>query len=180
MRNLFLITAAMVLLGGGTSVAQVAPSPGVTAPMRAPVSGSPLTPSPRAVGSPLGSIQLNLGSQISASGLGTITTCPAAGIANAAPNFPVDATDPTGAGASQFGTPALACGAALPPSSAGIVTGATFSDGAIPLAATEAGGPGMSPLIAVPPASLSASSCSSGLTMPETSGLPTPPDSAGC
>ena len=54
----------------------------------------------------------------------------------------------------------------------------TFSDGAIPLDATEAGGTGMSPLFAVPPPAPSTASCGNGLTTPDTPGLPTPSDAA--
>ena len=177
MRYLYLTTLALVLLGSATSFAQVASSFGNTTTTTVPVATS--TSSVPTPGTPLGAIQLNLGTPISASGLGSISTCPATGITSTASNFPVDATDPTGAGASQFGTSAMSCGTPSPPSGPGIVTGSAFSDGAIPLGATEAGGSGMSPLVAVPPPAVSAASCSGGLTMLEAPSLPTPYDSAG-
>jgi hypothetical protein len=53
--------------------------------------------------------------------------------------------------------------------------GTAFSDAAIPLEATEAGGTaGLSPLISVPPPAISSSGCTGVSTMPAPSGLTAP------
>jgi hypothetical protein len=54
-----------------------------------------------------------------------------------------------------------------------MITGSAFGDGALPLDATEAGGAGLSPMIAVPEPATSATSCNGGSTMMEGPSLPT-------
>src|SRR5208282_1296389 len=79
------------------------------------------------------------------------------------------------AGTCSPSTPAFAPGFsnAAPPPSPGTITGSAFSDGAIPLDATEAGGAGLSPMIAVPDAATSGTSCNGGSTIIESPSLPT-------
>ena len=78
-------------------------------------------------------------------------------------------------------TPTIAPGFsnAAPPPSPGTITGSAFSDGALPLDVTEAGGAGLSPIIAVPDPATSATSCNGGSTMMATPSLPTLFDNAG-
>jgi hypothetical protein len=66
-------------------------------------------------------------------------------------------------GAPGFGTSAMSgnCNPSSPASSPGIISGPEFDDGAVPLSATEAGGLGQSPVIAVPPPSTTAPLCGS-------------------
>jgi hypothetical protein len=185
MRLLFL-TAAIFSLGYGTSLAQIAAVPNTTMPpssTQAPTFGGLVNPSrpASAAGSMLGAIQFNLGGPIGGSTPGTIQICPPTVTAGTMTNFPVDATDVTTNGAPGFGTSAMSgsCNASSPASSPGIVSVPEFSDGAVPLSATEASGLGQSPLVAVPPPAPSAASCSSGLTMSEAPSLPMPYDSVG-
>jgi hypothetical protein len=191
MRLLFLTAAAIFSLGCGTGLAQIATVPSITTPPNSTTPPSStqaptfagLANLPRPAGTPggtLGAIQLNLGSPIGGSP-GAIQICPTTGTAGASANFPVDATDATTNGAPGFGTSAVSgsCNAGSPASSPGIITGPEFSDGAVPLSATEAGGSGLSPLIAVPVSATPSASCASNLSTIETPGLPTPFDSAG-
>ena len=84
-------------------------------------------------------------------------------------NFPVDATDVTTNAAAGFGTSEMSgtCNPGSPASRPEILTGSEFSDGAVPLIATEAGGLGLSPLIAVPGLP---TSCASSSGMSESTG----------
>jgi hypothetical protein len=185
MRLLFLTAAAIFSLGSGPSLAQIAAVPNTTLPPSSTqvptfTGLANLSRPAGVVGSTLGAIQLNLGGPIGGSP-GAIQICPTTGTAGASANFPVDATDATTNGAPGFGTSAVSgtCNAGSPASSPGIITGPEFSDGAVPLSATEAGGSGLSPLIAVPVSATPSASCASNLSTAETPGLPTPFDSAG-
>jgi hypothetical protein len=155
------------------------------------------TPSVGAVGGGLGAIQPNLGSLIPPPGgaLGSITTCPMTGMANPTTDTSVGGLPGTTTGTSAiapFGTSGLAgtCSPSTPtiapgfsnpapPPSPGTITGSAFSDGALPLDVTEAGGAGLSPIIAVPDPATSATSCNGGSTMMATPSLPTLFDNAG-
>ena len=182
MQRVFPAAAALILFAGGPTFAQ---SPttrstalmGVTNPtIRSTAPGGLTNPMPSvgAVGGGLGAIQPNLGSLIPAPGgaLGSITTCPMTGMANPTTDTSVGGLPGTTTGTSAiapFGTSALAgtCSPstptiaagfsnAVPLPSPGTITGSAFSDGALPLDVTEAGGAGLSPLIAVPdPATVS-------------------------
>jgi hypothetical protein len=159
LRLLLVTTMAMLTLGSGVVSAQVAATPGVTAPPTStqPSAGtsprpSVLTPAVGSPGSALGTIYQNLGIPLSVGGnvgLGTVSTC-TANIANSNASLPVDVTDPTATGAFSASEATAACGTAPPPSSPGPIGGAAFSSSAVPLADTEAGGLGLSPLVAVP------------------------------
>jgi hypothetical protein len=85
------------------------------------------------------------------------------------------------AGTCSPSTPTIAPGFSnpAPPPSPGTITGSAFSDGALPLDVTEAGGAGLSPMIAVPDPATSATSCNGGSTMMATPSLPTLFDNAG-
>ena len=61
---------------------------------------------------------------------------------------------------------------AAPPPSPGMITGPAFVSGALPLDATEAGGAGLSPMIAVPDPAISATSCNGGSMMMASPSLP--------
>jgi hypothetical protein len=207
MQRVFPVAAALVLFACGTTFAQ-APTTRSTAPMgltnptiRSMAPGGLTNPMPSvgAVGGGLGAIQPNLGSLIPAPGgaLGSITTCPMTGMANSTTDSSVDvgglpgtttgtsAIAPFGtsalAGTCSPSTPTIAPGFsnAVPLPSPGTITGSAFSDGALPLDVTEAGGAGLSPLIAVPDPATSATSCNGGSTMLVTPGLPTLFDNAG-
>jgi hypothetical protein len=65
-------------------------------------------------------------------------------------NLPVDVTDPTATATFSASEATSACGATPPPSSPGPIPGAAFSSSTVPLEDTEAGGLGLSPLVAVP------------------------------
>jgi glucose/arabinose dehydrogenase len=106
MRSLVLITAAMVLFGGSSTLAQQvrttstrnAPASGITSPTTPTTSSVPGTiPTPGA--SPLGAIQFMPGTAATISGaaMGTVMPCPTTGIAAAAPSTTVSASsaDPT-------------------------------------------------------------------------------------
>src|SRR5271167_3320464 len=177
MRRLFLTAAAIVSLGCGTCLAQVAAVPIATATpssTQAPTYPGQANslPAPGAVANTLGTILLNLGSPIAGSSLGGIQICPASGMVGPTANFPVDATDATTNAPAGFGTSAMSgsCNAGSPASSPGVVSGSEFDDGSVPLGATEAGGSGLSPLIAVPASAAPSTACPSS---------PTPYDSAG-
>jgi len=186
MRRLFLTAAAIFSLGCGTGLAQIAPTPNVTTPPSSTL--APATPpsstqapafpgtansprAPGAAGSALGAIPLNLASPLGGSSTGTIQICPEAETAGATANFPVDQTDMTSNPAPGFGTLAMSgsCSPGSPASSPGIITQSEFSNGAEPLSATEAGGSGLSPLVAVPYSPVPSASC----------GLPAAFDSMG-
>jgi hypothetical protein len=62
------------------------------------------------------------------------------------------------------------CNAGSPAPSPGVISGAEFVDGSVPLSATESGGLGLSPLIAGPILIAPSAACPSS---------PTPFDSAG-
>jgi len=193
MKRSFPVAAAAGLIACGTTFAQ-APTTRSAVPMALTV---PM-PSVGAVGSGLGVIQPNLGSMIPAAGgaLGSITTCPVTGIAaNSTTDSSVgglpgsmnatSALAPFGtsalAGTCSPSTPAIAPGFsnAAPLSSPGTITASAFGDGALPLDVTEAGGPGMSPMIDVPDPATSAMSCNGGSTMIQTPSLPSLFDNAG-
>ena len=163
MRLLFLTAAAVLSLSCGPSLAQIATVPNTTAPpssttppgsTEAPTFAGPANlPLPAGIpGGTLGAIQFNLGSPIVGSPPGAIQLCPVTGAEGTMANFPVDATDVTTNAAAGFGTSEMSgtCNPGSPASGPGILTGSEFSDGAVPLIATEAGGLGLSPLIAVP------------------------------
>ena len=202
MQRVFPVAAALVLFANGTTFAQ---SPttrstalmGLTNPtIRSTAPGGLTNPMP-SVGGGLGAIQPNVGSLIPAPGgaLGSITTCPMTGMANSTTDTSVGGLPGTTTGTSAiapFGTSALAgtCSPstptiapgfsnAAPPPSPGTITGSAFSDGALPLDVTEAGGAGLSPIIAVPDPATSATSCNGGSTMMATPSLPTLIDNAG-
>jgi len=156
---LLLTTMAMLTLGSGMASAQTAATPGVTA---LPASTQPpggisprpsvLTPSVGSPGSALGTIYQNLGIPLSVGGivgLGTISTC-TADIASPSASMPVDVTDPTATGTFSVSETTAGCGIVPPASSPGPIGGAAFSSSTVPLADTEAGSSGLSPLIAVP------------------------------
>jgi hypothetical protein len=175
MRNLFLIAAAVILLGSGSCFAQVASNSSVIATSPSGVA-NPLPPV-GSTASPLGTIRLNPGALMptSPTALGSITACPTTGIASLPPT-----ADLGGSAGSPFGTSAISgtCGAPFSPTSPAAPTGSAFSDGAIPLEATEAGGSGLSPLVAVPPPASSAPACSD-LTIGQAPNLPSAYDSTG-
>jgi hypothetical protein len=192
MKRVFPVAAAAVLFACGTTFAQ-APTTRSTAPMGLTIP----TPSVGGVGSGLGVIQPNLGSLIPAVGgaLGSITTCPVTGMANSTTDSSLGGLPGTMTGTSAiapFGTSALAgtCSPstpaiapgfsnAAPLPSPGTITAPAFGDGALPLDVTEAGGAGLSPMIAVPDPATSAMSCNGGLTMLQTANLPSLFDNAG-
>src|SRR5580704_6637040 len=154
MRLLLLTAVAIVSLGCGTCLAQVAAMPNVTMPP-----SSTLAPAfPGVANSPHAT--------------GSIQICPEAAMTGSTANFPVDGTDATTNAPAGFGTSAMSgnCNAASPASSPGIVSGPEFVDGSVPLSATEGGGSGLSPLIAVPISPAPSAACPSS---------PTPFDSAG-
>jgi hypothetical protein len=207
MQRVFPVAAALVLFACGTTFAQSPTTRstalmGVTNPtIRSTAPGGLTNPMPSvgAVGGGLGAIQPNLGSLIPAPGgaLGSITTCPMTGMANSTTDSSVDvggllgtttgmsAIAPFGtsalAGTCSPSTPTIAPGFsnAAPLPSPGTITGSAFSDGALPLDVTEAGGAGLSPMIAVPDPATSATSCNGGSTMMSTPSLPTLFDNAG-
>ena len=203
MQRTFALAAALVLFANGTTFAQ---SPttrsmalmGLTNPTiqsTAPGGATNPMPSVGPIGGGLGAIQPNLGSLIPSPGgaLGSITTCPMTGIANSsvgvggllATTTATSAIAPFGtsalAGTCSPSTPTIAAGFsnAVPLPSPGTITGSAFSDGALPLDVTEAGGAGLSPMIAVPDPATSATSCNGGSTMMVTPSLPTLFDNAG-
>jgi len=203
MQRTFALAAALVLFANGTTFAQ---SPttrpmalmGLTNPTIQSTAPGGLTnpmPSVGAVGGGLGAIQPNLGSLIPSPGgaLGSITTCPMTGMANSSVDVgglpgattATSAIAPFGtsalAGTCSPSTPTIAPGFsnAAPLPSPGTITGSAFSDGALPLDVTEAGGAGLSPMIAVPDPATSATSCNGGSTMMVTPSLPTLFDNAG-
>jgi hypothetical protein len=148
MRRLLLITAAMVLFGCSTSLAQVSGAPAPMPQVSPPPAGSP--------GAALGAIQPSVTSPVPNSGVGTISQCAENGTANGAgtaADFPVDGTDATSSASPGFDASEAVtnCGAAsLPPPTPGLVSPPDFANGAVPLGTTEAGGSGLSPLIAGP------------------------------
>jgi hypothetical protein len=172
MRRLLLITAATVLFGCSTSLAQVAGSYGAPAPqVMTPPVGSP--------GTALGAIHPNLASPLANNSAGSISQCTVSG-AGTASNFAVDTTDVTASATPGFNASeaSAGCGAASsPPATPGLVSGSDFSDGAVPLGSTEAGGSGLSPLIAGPFPQPPTTTCSGDTT---TSELTSDPLSSGC
>jgi hypothetical protein len=206
MKRLFPAAVALALFACGTAVAQVAFVPVPGAPTTRSMAPLGLTSPIPSAGGGLGAIRPNLGSLIPATGgaLGSITTCPMTGMASSTADASMNVSGllgtTTGTSAiAPFGTSALAgtCSPsapaiapgfsnAAPPPSPGTVTGPAFSDGALPLDATEAVGAGLSPMIAVPDPATSATSCNGGSTMiegpslpPETPSLPTLSNNAG-
>jgi hypothetical protein len=192
MQRLFPTAVALVLFACSTAVAQVAfvPVPGApTTRSTAPMGLTNPMPSVGAVGGALGAIRPNLGGLTPTIGgtLGSITTCPMTGMGGSTTDSSMDFSGLPGTSAiAPFGTSALAStcspltpaiapgfsNAAAPPSP-GMITGSAFGDGALPLDATEAGGAGLSPMIAVPEPATSATSCNGGSTMMEGPSLPT-------
>jgi hypothetical protein len=168
MRRLLLITAAMVLFGCSTGLAQVGGAPAPMPQVSPPPAGSP--------GAALGAIQPSVASPVPNSGVGTISQCAANGTENGAgtaADFPVDATDATSSASPGFNASEAStnCGAALPPPTPGLITQPDFANGAAPLGTTEAGGSGLSPLIAGPFPQPPATTCS-GTTTSELTGTP--------
>lgn len=187
MRRLFLTAAAIVSLGCGTCLAQVAAVPNATAmpsSTQAPTFPGQANslPPPGAAANTLGTIQLNLGSPIVGSGLGAIQICPAGEMAGSTANFPVDATDATTNAPAGFGTSAMSgsCNAGSPASSPGVISGSEFDDGSVPLSATEAGGSGLSPLIAVPASATPSAACPSSPTPYDSTGAMGTPSESAC
>jgi len=194
MQRFFPTAAALILFACGTAFAQVASVPGAPTIRSTALIGltNPMPPV-GAVGGGLGAIRPNLGSLIPANGgaLGSITICPMTGMASSttASSMDVSGLPATTTGISAiapFGTSALAgsCSPSTPgiapgfsnaaqPPNPETITGSAFSDGALPLDATEAGGAGLSPMIAVPDPGTSATSCNGGSTMIESPSLPT-------
>jgi hypothetical protein len=205
MRRLFLITTVVMLVGGGTSFAQV----GLTSSPAAPPAGAPVgapagvtvsAPPAGSPGSALGAIRLNLAAPIAGIGVGTITACPASGAtgtvsgppidpsdpmasdmatASTAPataSLPLSPTDPLATENSQFGTSALS-GNCSPPS-------APPSPAAVD---TSTFGDGAVPLSATEGGSSGLSpliavpppGCQNSLMTPEMATLPMPYDSNG-
>jgi hypothetical protein len=156
---LLLTTMAILTLESGMVLAQTAATPSVTAPTastQSPGGISPrpsiLTPTVGSPGSALGTIYQNLGIPLSVGGivgLGTISTC-TADIASPNASLPVDVTDPTATGTFSVSETTAGCGIVPPPSSPGPIGGSAFSSSTVPLADSEAGSSGLSPLIAVP------------------------------
>jgi hypothetical protein len=187
MRVLFLTGVAIVLLGCGTSLAQIAAVPNATMPpssTQAPALPGIVTP-PRpagSAGSTLGAIQLNLGTPIVGGTLGAIQVCPATGTAAAIANFPVDVTDVTANTAPGFGTSAISgnCNVGLPVPSPAAIGGSELGNGAVPLSTPpQASAPGLSPLIAAPVSAMPNAACAADLSMAGMTGVPTPYDSMG-
>lgn len=196
MRRLFLTATAIFSLGCGTGLAQLVPTPNVTTPPSSTL--APATPpsstqapvfpgtvnSPRlpgAAGSTLGAIPLNLASPLGGNSPGAIQICPEAETAGATANFPVDQTDMTSNPAAGFGTLAMpgSCSTAAPASSPGVIAGSEFANGAVPLSDTEAGGSGLSPLVAVPYSPAPSAPCS--LAAPyDSAGATGTPSQSGC
>lgn len=163
MQRLALVVTATILLGSSQSFAQAVSAPGGPTPMRLSnglATGPTNPPPPGGAGiSTLGTIQGNL-AFVSPFALGSITACPATGVATA----PVTADAAAGAAAAGVvTTPAVASplGLSAPLNSCttttlpvtvapGAVSADTFSNGAVPLDETETGQSGTSPLIAVP------------------------------
>ena len=203
------IVALVVLCAGtGTSFAQLAPnagmptlSPGLR---RQPGVSTAAPPPGLAVLTPLGGIQLSLGSLVVPSqfgALGAVGACPAPGIAISPTSTPTVAAfdaangiipvSPAGT-APAFGTTSLssACNPIVPGSSPETTASpdpnaaAAFTDGALPLATVESGSPGFSPSIVVPSPSDVATSESPASTSAATDQLmtATPPaiSSSGC
>jgi hypothetical protein len=169
MPRFFLMTTALVLLGYTAALGQVDAASSTTALTTPTPAGAAISMPPAGnPGGALGAIGHNLAAPIASNGLGTITACPTTSTGGVALNFPVDSTDLTTSGADQFGTLAMAgtCNTPLPTPSPGVVPESVFSDGADPLSATEAGGGGLSPLIAVPVPVSPSGSCNGDLTMP--------------
>jgi hypothetical protein len=166
MRRLLLMTAVMVLFGCGTSLAQVGGAPSAMPQVSPPPAGSP--------GSALGAIQPSVTSPVPNSGIGTISQCAANG-GDVTADFPVDATDASASVSPGFDASEAStnCGAASPPPTSGLVSPPDFASGAIPLGSTEAGGSGLSPLIAgpfpQPPPTCSGDTAASGMTSAPTS-----------
>jgi hypothetical protein len=167
MRRLLLITAAMVLFNCSTGLAQVGGAPSAMPQVSPPPAGSP--------GSALGAIQPSVASPVPNSGVGAISQCTANGTANSAgttADFSVDATDATASASSGFDASEASpmCGAtSTPPPTPGLVSPPDFASGAVPLGTTEAGGSGLSPLIAGPFPQTPPTTCS-GTTTSELTG----------
>jgi hypothetical protein len=166
MRRLLLITAAMVLFGCSTSLAQVGGAPSAMPQVSPPPAGSP--------GGALGAIQPSVASPLPNNGGGTISQCAENGTANGAgtaADFPVDATDATASESPGFNASEAStnCGAASPPPTPSLVSPPDFASGAVPLGATEAGGSGLSPLVAGPFPQTPPTTCS-GTTTSELTG----------
>jgi hypothetical protein len=181
MRRLSLTAAAVLSVGCGTCLAQTAAMPNVTMPPSSTLAPAfpGLTSSSHpagAAGSTLGAIPFNLGIPIGGSNAGAIQICPEAETAGATANFPVDQTDATSNSVPGFGTSTMSggCSAGSPASSPGIITESVFSSGAVPLSVTEAGGLGLSPLVAVPYSAAPSTSCASNSGTSESSGLLAP------
>lgn len=187
MRRLFLVTATIFSLGCGTGWAQIAGMPNVTmppsstlAPAFPGVANSPHAPG--AVGSALGTIQLNLASPLAGSSTGAIQICPTAETAGSSADIPVDATDATTNAPAGFGTSAMSgsCNAGSPAPSPGVISGSEFVDGSVPLSATEGGGSGLSPLIAGPILVAPSAACPSSSTPYDSVGAMGTPSAPAC
>jgi hypothetical protein len=187
MRLLLLTAAAIVSLGYGTCLAQIATMPNATAPPSStqaptfPGLANSLRP-PGAAANTLGTIQPNLGSPFGGSGLGAIQICSASGTVGSSANIPVDATDATTNAPAGFGTSAMSgsCNAGSPAPSPGVISGPEFVDGSVPLSATEGGGSGLSPLIAGPITPAPSAACPSSATPYDSTGAIGTPSVPAC
>jgi hypothetical protein len=178
--HLLLLAAAIALLGTGPGLAQ-ANVPNVTMPPASTTAGTPSMPPAGRPGSALGAIQTNLANQLGTGVTGRISTCTADGFPSGTQNFPVDETDVTAAPSPAFSASEVSVGCA-PPAPApgpGLVAAPAFDNGAVPLDATEAGGLGLSPLIAEPaqapasPPETSGATCDTATTLPQSAGATT-------
>jgi hypothetical protein len=187
MRLLLLTATTIFSLGCGTGWTQIATMPNVTTPPSSTL--APALPgvanSPHAsgaAGSALGAIPLNLASPLAGSSTGAIQICPTAETTGSSVNIPVDATDATTNAPAGLGTSAMSgsCNAGAPASSPGVISGAEFVDGSVPLSATEGGGSGLSPLIAGPISIAPSAACPSSSTPYDSEGAMGTPSVAAC
>jgi hypothetical protein len=176
-----LLAVAMLCGSAGASFAQLAPSMSTGTPRQPGLRTAAPAPG-LATLTPLGGIQLSLGNlgvpgQLGA--LGAIGSCAAPGIATSPTSAPSTAALDAANGiipavpavaAPAFGTLSLSsvCNPILPGAPADATAApdpnaaAAFTDGAVPLSATESGSPGFSPSIVVPgPSDVSAVGLSS-------------------
>lgn len=176
MRRWLMVTTILIVLGCGPSLAQTAPASGGAAPIAVspPPTGMP--------GSALGAIQMNLAPPLAGNSPGNISLCATSGAGPGAASFPVDVTDTSAASSAGFAASEASpgCSAAPPPSGPGLVSGSEFSSGAVPLSATESGGSGLSPLIAVPIPADPAAACNNAASGADTTAQGGTTVSPGC
>lgn len=181
-RSVPIIAAALLLNGGGLSLAQTGAAPGMAAAVPSATHARPSPPA-FAGATALGTIPQGLGTSaaVGGSAAGNITPCATtdAGGGGSTANAPTQATSAFGTSTisgscnpSQFPDPAA--GGITPPPPAGAITAGDYSDGSVPLSSTEDGPPGLSPGIAVPPPPMPSPSCNEG------SGAAAGPSAPGC